>query len=240
MDIFNRLKLFNSFAISQGVQINSMFLHNISYAAKRCYHHINRFDLELEKIILDIKKTIPETKGKIKTPPFEENVFYEFDAITYSARSLFENDLISDARKEIPTIIFQKHKGFRKSLLSRSEKVLIPIRNEIVHLEESEVKNITSGTSSRGTTYGFIVDYDFDSNGIELQSVRKENGKVINLIDRKTEIKKLVDGMIKYSLDLIVRNHFSDDLTQEILDSESNFLLPNGGNILIKFNDFIL
>jgi len=232
--------LFNPFIVSKGLYINLMFLHNVSYAAKRCYYHINRFEIELEKIIKQINKMNIIPRGEIHISSFEENIYYEFDAITYSARALFEKNLIADAKKEIHQNIFKKHKKYRKSLLSRCENILIPIRNEIVHLEKSEVKNIVYETSSRGTTFGFIVKYDFDSKKIELQSIRKENGKEINLIDRKNEIKKLVDGMIKYCLDLIVRNHFSDNIPEEVLESESIIVLDNGGKIVIKLKDFIL
>lgn len=228
-----KLKLLDDFL---HFNFKGLFAKNLQYACLRAYYHIQNFYTYLKEIQNTFNRIDYEKGSGPIFLAIKMDVYFEFDAAIYSTKSVFEKGLLCDFKRESEEEYFIQYQKFCKHIKTNWDTINLKLRDDIVHLNQSGLSFPEKGTYSRGTTYGNVGKYDPLSKKVELQSIRMNDGKAINLIEKMDQIKNLLNEFVNSSIQILFK---SQGYSIDQFDENMNFEI-DGVEISIRdlFNNY--
>ncbi len=238
LNIEDKIPTFNLLLSALNVKMTSFFKLNVEYSAQKTIYHILRFN----SLLLEIGHLIKTSKPDLEYPSgfkflrIDSDIYYEFDAICISSRSLFENGLLEDARKELREELFASNEELIKEIRDRFMTYIRPIRNDTVHLNPSDISLPAFDTASRTNAISVMAYYIHLDDKLGLLTSRKYNGVSLDIIESVNIVEKITSQFINYSLDLLARTALLENPTL----TGKNSITVDGISHLVSLEDFII
>lgn len=210
-----------------------LFIHNFTRYSKRAFFFAKKL-IESIAVYFDddyARKHVEAFRGlgypvkeNLNAVPVDDDIFFYFDALIFSSKSLFDKNIYKGFRS-----LHHKSHEIAEPLLDMYKrdfdiKILNTIRNEVVHLDF---------VGSSFTSHA-VVECDESPVRIKIESMfkKKDTGEVLDLLDLFRIILQCTSDFFLASASVIIHHYFM------LLGPPIKNLGLHSGGIIVRLSDF--